>query len=58
MIFATMKKIKILILIAGYIEVLVGLLHFFMPLFFDKSEGFLHLFTETFHKHCDAWADF
>jgi len=43
MILPTMKKMQILILIAGFIEVLVGLLHFFMPLFFDKSEGFLHL---------------
>ena len=34
---------KTLILIAGIIEVLVGLLHFFMPLFFDKSESFSRL---------------
>ncbi len=32
-----------LILSAGIIEVVVGLLHFFMPLFFDKSEAFSHL---------------
>ncbi|MCF6244489.1 MAG: hypothetical protein L3J43_05580 [Sulfurovum sp.] len=31
------------IFIAGTIEVLVGLLHFFMPLFFDKSETFIQL---------------
>ena len=34
---------KRLICIAGIIEVLVGLLHFFMPQFFDKSESFLNL---------------
>jgi len=35
-----MKK---LLLIIGSIEILVGLLHFFMPLFFTKSESFLLL---------------
>lgn len=35
-----MKK---LLLIIGSIEILVGLLHFFMPLFFTKSESFLPL---------------
>ncbi len=35
-----MKK---LLLIIGSIQILVGLLHFFMPLFFTKSESFLLL---------------
>jgi hypothetical protein len=38
-----MIGLKTLIYTAGIIEVLVGLLHFFMPLFFDKSEAFSHL---------------
>ena len=35
-----MKK---LLLIIGSIQILVGLLHFFMPLYFSKSEAFLLL---------------
>ena len=38
-----MIGLKTLIYTAGIIEVLVGLLHFFMPLFFDKSEIFSRL---------------